>query len=373
MSGPVIGTNNFGTAWGSAIGALVTWEPFDFGLRQANVRRGQRRARPVGSRLEATQFEVAVAAADAYLTLAAAQETVRAAQAGVDRAETCSRTINALVNAQLRPGADASRAEAEAGRRAHAIDSGAAGRRSRARQSSRSSSGVEPAQIAIAAPRLLRIAARAHAAAPLDTAANPLAVEQNAVVEQAQAQLRRWSDPISRASTCKARPTRAAPARKSTARFWAGSTASRPTFRITPSASPSRFRVRSAAHRRRAKPRNRPPSAPQTARSQQIATDLRAQWNVAVATLEGARSVAANTPVQVAAARAALAAGDRPLSVRPRQHRRSRRSAAAAHPGRNRRRAGPPRRLARPARRRHRRGRHPAVPGRGWASECVSS
>ena len=37
MSGPVLGTNNFGTAWGSAVGALVTWEPFDFGLRRANV------------------------------------------------------------------------------------------------------------------------------------------------------------------------------------------------------------------------------------------------------------------------------------------------------------------------------------------------
>src|SRR6266852_9828343 len=37
MSGPVIGSNNFGTAWGSAVGGLVTWEPFDFGLREANV------------------------------------------------------------------------------------------------------------------------------------------------------------------------------------------------------------------------------------------------------------------------------------------------------------------------------------------------
>ncbi len=42
----------------------------------------------------------------------------------------------------------------------------------------------------------------------------------------------------------------------------------------------------------------------ETARYQQIATDLKARWNVAVATLNGARSVAANTPVQVAAARA---------------------------------------------------------------------
>src|SRR6266571_3792706 len=37
MSGPVLGTNNFGTAWGSAIGTLVTWEPFDFGLRKSSV------------------------------------------------------------------------------------------------------------------------------------------------------------------------------------------------------------------------------------------------------------------------------------------------------------------------------------------------
>ena len=34
--------------------------------------------------------------------------------------------------------------------------------------------------------------------------------------------------------------------------------------------------------------------------------DLRAQWNRAVATLSGARRVAANTPVQVSAARTAV-------------------------------------------------------------------
>ena len=43
----------------------------------------------------------------------------------------------------------------------------------------------------------------------------------------------------------------------------------------------------------------------QQARSEQIATDLRAQWNRAVAMWSGARRIAANTPTQVAAARAA--------------------------------------------------------------------
>jgi outer membrane protein TolC len=43
----------------------------------------------------------------------------------------------------------------------------------------------------------------------------------------------------------------------------------------------------------------------QVARSEQIAADLRARWNVAAATLQGARRIAANTPVQISAARAA--------------------------------------------------------------------
>src|ERR1039457_3531395 len=86
ISGPVLGTNNFGTAWGSAVGTLVTWEPFDFGLRRAGVDvAGAARAQSEAA-LKRTQYDVAVATADAYLTFAAAPETVRAAQAGVHRA-----------------------------------------------------------------------------------------------------------------------------------------------------------------------------------------------------------------------------------------------------------------------------------------------
>jgi outer membrane protein TolC len=44
----------------------------------------------------------------------------------------------------------------------------------------------------------------------------------------------------------------------------------------------------------------------QTARSQQIAAELRARFNVAAANLEGARRIAANTPVAVEAARMTL-------------------------------------------------------------------
>src|SRR5207244_931214 len=43
----------------------------------------------------------------------------------------------------------------------------------------------------------------------------------------------------------------------------------------------------------------------QLARSRQIATDLRAQWNGAIATVDASQRIAANTPIQVSAARAA--------------------------------------------------------------------
>ena len=37
ISGPVLGTNDLKNVWGSTAGFLVSWEPFDFGLRQSNV------------------------------------------------------------------------------------------------------------------------------------------------------------------------------------------------------------------------------------------------------------------------------------------------------------------------------------------------
>ena len=113
ISGPVLGTNNLDSSWGTALGVLVSWEPFDFGLRRANLAVASALEAESEASLKRTQYEIAVATADAFLTLAAAQETIRTAQAGVDRAGVLLRTITAQVNAQLRPGADASRAEAE--------------------------------------------------------------------------------------------------------------------------------------------------------------------------------------------------------------------------------------------------------------------
>src|SRR5690348_11177087 len=87
ISGPVLGTTNLGTAWGSAIGTQVSWEPFDFGLRGASVAAASAARSQAEAALKRTQYDVAVAAAAAYLTLVAAEQATRAAQAGVSRAE----------------------------------------------------------------------------------------------------------------------------------------------------------------------------------------------------------------------------------------------------------------------------------------------
>src|SRR5215467_15845263 len=58
ISGPVIGSNNFGTVWGSAAGALVSWEPFDFGLRRASVSAATASRAHSQASVARTQFDV---------------------------------------------------------------------------------------------------------------------------------------------------------------------------------------------------------------------------------------------------------------------------------------------------------------------------
>jgi outer membrane protein TolC len=113
MSGPVIGTNNGGSVWGSAGGLLVNWQPFDFGMRHAKVKSASAARDRANAYVQRTQLEVSSAAADAFLTVLAAAQAQNAAQVAVDNWETLRKSIHALTSANLRPGADESRVEAE--------------------------------------------------------------------------------------------------------------------------------------------------------------------------------------------------------------------------------------------------------------------
>ena len=113
MSGPVIGTNNGGSVWGSATGLLVNWQPFDFGLRHAKMESAAAIRDRADAHMQRSQLEVSSAAADAFLTVLAARQTESAARVAVDNWETLRTSIHALTTAELRPGADESRIEAE--------------------------------------------------------------------------------------------------------------------------------------------------------------------------------------------------------------------------------------------------------------------
>ncbi len=303
ISGPVLGTNNTGTAWGSALGTLVTWEPFDFGLRRANVAVAAAGRTQAEAALQRTQFEVAVTAADAYLTLIATQETVRAAQAGVDRAETVQRTIQALVDAELRPGAESSRAQAEvAAARTQLIQAEQA--RDVARASLSRFTGAEPAGIATAAAKLLELPPEADPA-PLNIAANPVALEQNAAIEQVTAQLRAlersYFPRFFLQGSAYARGTGA----ELDGRLLGGVNGLAPTTQNFALGLTVTFPVLDLPAIRAREAGQAASMRAQAARSRQLAVDLRAQWDVSVAMLQGARRVAANAPVQVAAAQSA--------------------------------------------------------------------
>ncbi len=113
ISGPDLGNRTLESAWGSAAGLLFSWEPFDFGLRKANVDLAKAQSKQAVAMETLTRLDVSAAAADAFLTLLAAEQTVRAARANVERTETFAKSVGVLVENQLRPGVDVSRAEAE--------------------------------------------------------------------------------------------------------------------------------------------------------------------------------------------------------------------------------------------------------------------
>lgn len=113
ISGPVLASTSDRGVWGSAAGILLSWEPFDFGYRGAVVDVAKTAQERANAELSLTKLDVAAAVGDAFLRLAAAQQQVRAAQADVDRRQVLATSVHALVKEELRPGADASRADAE--------------------------------------------------------------------------------------------------------------------------------------------------------------------------------------------------------------------------------------------------------------------
>ena len=113
ISGPDLGTRSYSTAWGSAAGAAAGWEPFDFGLRAANVETARAAERQAAAGVGLTQLDVGLGVGDAFFVVAMTAQAVEAMRGNVERRRVFADTVSVLVKSGLRPGMDLSRTQAE--------------------------------------------------------------------------------------------------------------------------------------------------------------------------------------------------------------------------------------------------------------------
>ncbi|HYM13361.1 MAG TPA: TolC family protein [Bryobacterales bacterium] len=301
ITGPVLGTNSASSVWGTGLGVLVSWEPFDFGLRPATVGVAQSVRESANARLGVTRLQVGTAAADAFLTVLAAHQAVQASAAGVKRARVVKESVQVLVKNQLRPGADGSRAEAElALARTQLIQTEQAEQVSRAALAQLL--GAPPASLQLQPGPLLKAPPVIDMAGP-GLAANPQAVAQSAAIEVVKSREkvldRSYYPRFLLQATTFGRGTGvhadgstggAAAGLGPNAGNWAlGMTVLFPAFDL-----PAIRRQKEVElHNERA----------EAARYDQILQDLNGEFEKAKAALDGARRVAGNTPIQLSAAR----------------------------------------------------------------------
>jgi outer membrane protein TolC len=301
MTGPALGTNTFGSVWGTAVGTLVSWEPFDFGLRKANVDLAFSVHEQQHAQVNVTKLQVGAAAADAFFTILAAQQTVIAAGAGVERATVLNQAVEVLVNNQLRPGADASRTQAELAlartqliQAEDAVDIG--------RAALGQLLGVRPQTIAIKSGPLLELPGEERIM-PFMPANHPTSIAQNLAIEEIRSRERvldRSYFPrfelqgafFARSAGIQSNgETRGAASGlgPNTGNWALGMTVTFPVFDI----ASIRARKKEEVFNERA----------ERARYEQTLQDLTGQMEKAQAALAGARRVAQNTPIELEAAR----------------------------------------------------------------------
>ena len=300
ISGPVIAADNARSAWGSASGVLMSWQPIDFGVRRAEVDVARQGAAAANAALNLTRLDVAVAAASAYLDLAAAEQLAAVAESNASRLEVFSKSVHVLADNQLRPGADASQADAGlAAARTQLIQARTAVAVRRAALANLLGSPAE--QIEIDAASLLSTAPAETQPAAAATS-HPAAVQEAAFVRQQQARVdifsRSYVPQFNTQFGLSGRGTGTAlngvfpggsnGLAPNTMNWAAGVQVTFPAFSI--------FTLRNQKKAQEANLRA------EQARYRQTVNDLSTQVQQAQAVLAGARDVARNTPVQLAAA-----------------------------------------------------------------------
>jgi outer membrane protein TolC len=301
ISGPPVTENRSANVFGSAVGFLVNWEPFDFGQRKGEIGVSEASKRKAEAGVERTKFDVSAAAADAFLTVLAAEQQVRAAESGVKRAEIFHTAVDAMARAGLRPGADAARAKAEvAMARTQLIQAKQA--YEVARVSLAYLVGSSVSDLRIDGQRLLGASPADEAPA---AAAHPAMKEQSAAIDEVRSRQksldRAFFPRFNIQGTTYARGTGAKPdfttlggANGLAPNYYNWGIGFSVLFPIMDYKAIGEKKRIEAAHER-----------VEQAKLSQVQLELDTRQARARATLDGARQVAANIPVQLEAARAA--------------------------------------------------------------------
>ena len=113
ISGPAQDTSTLSPYLFSAAGVSLDWAPLDFGLHKARIQLAKRLATQTHSTYSATELDVGLTTANAFLDSVISVEQVRAAEQNVRSFEQFSKVVEAQVNASLKPGADQSLALAQ--------------------------------------------------------------------------------------------------------------------------------------------------------------------------------------------------------------------------------------------------------------------
>jgi outer membrane protein len=303
ISGPPVNESSTTSVFGSAVGLLVDWEPFDFGFRKSRVELAEGTRRRSEASVARTQFEVGSAAADSYLTILAAQETAKAASASVQRSRVLLTAVEALVRAELRPGADAALARAElAAAQAQVVRSQQVVANAKAVLAGLI--GEQPANVVVAEGNLLTLPEEAPPV-PAQLDENPFVREQTAVIDQAKAKLktldRQWFPRFSVQGTTYARGTGAKPDFTTLG----GANGLAPNFYNWGLGFSVRFPVLDYAPIRAQQAEQVANIQTEEYRYKVIVTELETRRNQALAAVQAAREVAQLTPTQLESARAA--------------------------------------------------------------------
>jgi outer membrane protein len=301
MSGPVLPFTSGASVWGSALGVLASWEPIDFGYRRASVNVARAGQATAAAEANITRLDVALAAANAYLALLAAEQVTQTARADIDRREVFAKSINVLVQNQLRPGAEASRAEADlAQSRIRLIRAQTAENASR--ETFANLLGLGASGIEVAPGPLLGAPPNASLPGP-QPASNPIALAQEARIDQAVARdevfAKSYFPKFALQSALYGRGS-GAETTGGTLGGAAGLDLQRMNWAIGIQITFPILEIFSLRAQRSVEQAN---EATEKARYDQVLQDVSGQVAQAQISLEGARQVAQSTPIEITSAR----------------------------------------------------------------------